>query len=370
MGPAAVSACQAAWSGPVGAQVRARRADAVGVTNPRAWLRWLNEDVDPLVHARQRIVRRLSTWAGAMLLVSGLAGFWDQALAAGALGVVLGAVLLGNAWALHRWGRPALPFWALACLLVCGSFIALGLRGLNAVFWACPVLFVIMFSLPHRLAKLLALVLVAGLALGAAAVVSPSMGVRLFVMMLLIVGMLMAVMDCIGELQRALVDQASTDPLTGALNRRQLPSALDQVRSQAGQQHAVLAIDVDHFKRINDQHGHDVGDEVLRRLVAAVMTRRRRADRLFRMGGEEFLLLLPGVDVDDAWRLAETLRQRLAEAELLPGHPVTVSIGLAMLGDAANAQDWIRHADQALYRAKRDGRNRVVMATPLQEEPA
>jgi diguanylate cyclase (GGDEF)-like protein len=330
----------------------------------------LNEDVDPLVHARQRIVRRLSTWAGAMLVVSGLAGFWDQALAVGALGVVLGAVLMGNAWALHRWGRPILPFWALACLLVCGSFVALGLRGINAVFWACPVLFIVFFTLPRRLAKLLAVVLALGMALGGAWLVTPSMGVRLMVMMVLIMGMLMAVLDCIGELQRALVDQASTDPLTGALNRRQLPAELDQVRGQAGQQHAVLAIDVDHFKRINDQHGHDVGDEVLRRLVAAVMARRRRADRLFRVGGEEFLLLLPGVEADDAWRLAEALRQRLAEAELLPGHPVTVSIGLAMLGNAASAQDWIRLADRALYRAKRDGRNRVVVATSLQENAA
>ncbi|MFN7725610.1 MAG: GGDEF domain-containing protein [Rubrivivax sp.] len=330
----------------------------------------MNEEVDPLAHARQRIVPRLSTWAGAMLLVSGLAGFWDRAWAAGALGALLGAALLGNAWALHRWGRPALPFWALAVLLVSGSFIALSLRGLNAVFWACPVLFVIVFTLPHRLAKTLAVVLATGLALGGAWLVSPSMGVRLFLMLLLIVGMFIAVLDCIGELQRALVQQASTDPLTGALNRRQLPAALDQVRGQAGQPHAVLAIDVDHFKRINDQHGHDVGDEVLRRLVAAVMARRRRADRLFRVGGEEFLLLLPGVEADDAWRLAEALRQRLAEAELLPGHPVTVSIGLAMLGDAASAQDWIRHADQALYRAKRDGRNRVVVATPPQEDNA
>ena len=334
-----------------------------------SWLRWLTEDVDPLVHARQRIVSRISTWAGAMLLVSGLAGFWDHAPGAGALGVLLGAALLGNVWSMRRNGRPALPFWVLAGLLVCGSFVALGLRGLNAVFWACPVLFVIVFTLPHRLAKLMAVVLVSGLALGGGWLVSPSMGLRLFIMMLLIVGMFVAVLDCVGELQRALVAQATTDPLTGALNRRHLQDFLDKLSTPAAARHAVLAIDIDHFKHINDAHGHDVGDEVLRRLVHTVLARRRRGDQLYRVGGEEFLLLLPGVTAADAQLMAEALRQRLAQAELLADWPVTVSIGVAMLGDAASAQDWIRRADQALYRAKREGRNRVVMAH-TEESPA
>ena len=83
-------------------------------------------------------------------------------------------------------------------------------------------------------------------------------------------------------------------------------------------QDTLLVFDIDHFKLINERRGHDVGDEVLRRLVATVFARKRRSDLLFRIGGEEFLLLLPGASVDDAHRVADELRLRFGQADLLP----------------------------------------------------
>ena len=121
-------------------------------------------------------------------------------------------------------------------------------------------------------------------------------------------------------------------------------------------------IDIDQLKRINDSHGHEVGDAVLRQVVSAVQARKRRNDLLFRLGGEEFVLLLPGATLAQAQQIAEDLRQRLAQAELLPGEPVTVSIGVSALQPGQTAEAWVKRADAALYQAKRGGLNRVVLA--------
>ena len=147
------------------------------------------------------------------------------------------------------------------------------------------------------------------------------------------------------------------------LDRRVAPAKV-QMMVQDHPANALLLIDVDHFKRINDEHGHDVGDAVLCRLVEVVSTRKRSGDLLFRTGGEEFVLLLPQTLPEAALRVAEDLRQRLAQAELLPGRSVTVSIGVSALAPGQTAKAWTKAADQALYEAKRQGRNCVVVAEP------
>jgi diguanylate cyclase (GGDEF)-like protein len=123
-----------------------------------------------------------------------------------------------------------------------------------------------------------------------------------------------------------------------------------------------MALDIDHFKQVNDIHGHAVGDDVLRGLVATLHQRLRPSDRLFRIGGEEFVLLLPRITAADAMRLAEDLRQRVAQAPLWPEGSVTVSIGVAAQRPGLDTGAWMRVTDEALYEAKRSGRNRVVMA--------
>jgi diguanylate cyclase (GGDEF)-like protein len=124
----------------------------------------------------------------------------------------------------------------------------------------------------------------------------------------------------------------------------------------------VLAIDIDHFKRINDEHGHAVGDMVLCRLVTAIGARKRGGDLLARIGGEEFVLLLPRITLAAAQGVAEELRERLAQAELVPGRAVTVSIGISALAPGQSVDAWMHAADAALYEAKRAGRDRIVVA--------
>ncbi len=161
---------------------------------------------------------------------------------------------------------------------------------------------------------------------------------------------------------------ATVDPLTGAYNRRQgdaLIAAEFSRHARSGITFAVLMLDVDHFKSVNDRFGHEAGDAVLCALVRECQATLRRIDAVARWGGEEFLLLLPGTDANQALIIAERLRAAI-EAGSIPnrtGAPigVTVSIGVAALGDETPA-DLIRRADAALYAAKTAGRNRVVLA--------
>jgi diguanylate cyclase (GGDEF)-like protein/PAS domain S-box-containing protein len=160
------------------------------------------------------------------------------------------------------------------------------------------------------------------------------------------------------------------DPLTGAFNRRhghsRLAAEFDR-RARSGQSCAILMLDIDHFKAVNDQYGHDAGDAVLCALVRACKAGLRTVDTLARWGGEELLVLLPDTDAQAAIVTAERLRAAIADMRVAVGNSgeirVTVSIGVAVpRNDDLN--DLLRRADDALYEAKSKGRNRVIVSEP------
>lgn len=161
---------------------------------------------------------------------------------------------------------------------------------------------------------------------------------------------------------------ASSDALTGALNRRSLEREAERLLARCtrtGDTLAIMMIDVDHFKSINDRYGHPVGDEVLRRLAAVAQKTIRSDDYFARYGGEEFCILLPSTIEKDAWILADRLRQIYAATVMEFGNEIlhsTISIGVS---DSIHAglgfNSLVAAADQAMYRAKQEGRNRVVM---------
>ncbi|MFN3841991.1 MAG: diguanylate cyclase [Rehaibacterium terrae] len=161
-----------------------------------------------------------------------------------------------------------------------------------------------------------------------------------------------------------LLREARQDALSGLPNRR----ALEDLRERFGRgefdamgRFAVVAIDIDHFKRINDSHGHAVGDEVIRRLGQALRGCVRGQDVAGRHGGEEFVAFLPGADLDGARRMAERLREAIARIDAPCAF--TVSIGVAAGSIGADDLDAVmERADRALYRAKREGRDRIVVA--------
>jgi diguanylate cyclase (GGDEF)-like protein/PAS domain S-box-containing protein len=161
---------------------------------------------------------------------------------------------------------------------------------------------------------------------------------------------------------------ATVDPLTGAFNRRhghaRLAAEFDR-RARSGQLFAVIMLDIDRFKLINDQYGHDAGDAVLCAMVLICNAGLRTVDMLARWGGEEFLILLSDTDADAAVTIAERLRKAVSEAMFPVGSvgsiALTVSIGVAV-PVSSDLRDLLRRADEALYAAKTHGRNRVVLA--------
>jgi diguanylate cyclase (GGDEF)-like protein len=159
------------------------------------------------------------------------------------------------------------------------------------------------------------------------------------------------------------------DPLTGAGNRRSLKHELQlAIASQAryGERYGLLSMDLDHFKQVNDSHGHAAGDQVLIDFVQLVRNCSRRNDRLFRVGGEEFLLLVPKVGLEGLQGLATQLQQQIDQRLRSPGGPVTTSMGGALLRRGESAEQWLQRADYQLYRAKHAGRNCIF----IQDEPA
>jgi diguanylate cyclase (GGDEF)-like protein len=172
------------------------------------------------------------------------------------------------------------------------------------------------------------------------------------------------------ELQAAR-QESELDPLTRLHNRRALDVALERaviLNGLSQRTQVMLLVDVDHFKRINDTRGHPAGDEVLKRLAnCLVRSFPRKGDLVARYGGEEFCVLLGDASLDDAPRLADRLLRAVRalgiEWEGQP-IPITASVGYSALGDGESAVDWLKRTDEALYAAKRNGRNRSEAAAP------
>jgi diguanylate cyclase (GGDEF)-like protein len=159
---------------------------------------------------------------------------------------------------------------------------------------------------------------------------------------------------------------ANTDRLTGASNRRALDVALTAELDRSRRYESdlsLLFLDLDHFKEVNDRYGHGVGDQVLREFVGELRHLLRDSDILGRWGGEEFIVICPETSASDVLHLADRIRARIAEVDFSEVGTITVSIGVAELTAEDNAQDLIDRADQALYEAKKAGRNRCVLAT-------
>ena len=170
------------------------------------------------------------------------------------------------------------------------------------------------------------------------------------------------------QLAQRVAGLAQTDELTGVLNRRGFFERVARMRPPA-RQGALVLMDIDRFKSVNDTHGHAVGDEVLRWFARTVRTFMRRDDLLVRMGGEEFCLLLPGFDERAAHGIAERIRAEFESRSVATTSAgplrVTASFGVAPFAPADGGLDFrLRQADEALYAAKRAGRNRVVLWRP------
>ena len=253
--------------------------------------------------------------------------------------------------------------WLLVPALVLAVANTILNQGSITTYWAFPVILAVYFMLPLRraiVANVLTLVI-----MNAAAYLSVPQDIFLR-FTLISFGLSIFAFLSLREITRqhhTLKALVRTDPMTKLNNRLMLEYYVNDAIEQAkrnNREMSILAADLDHFKKINDQYGHDVGDRVICEVADMMRSNCRKSDVLFRLGGEEFLILLRDSNKENALQVAERLRLAIANASIIEGHQVTLSVGLADLSLQKTWKDWLKQADDCLYEAKSLGRNRVV----------
>jgi len=322
----------------------------------------LFSDSDVMASYRNRIIIPVGITVLVLLTIFAVNNLLQGRFDIGLFILFAQALLLVVLLALRR-GKPLpVSFGVVVVVLLIAVLVAVVRQGILGALWGYPLVFICHFMLSRRLALLFSLGILVILTLFVAYWVSPELSTRVFATLLLTIIMINIVLNVLGELQEALMRQALTDPLTGAFNRRRMGQTLKQVVEQGRRRapnNAMLMIDIDHFKAINDRLGHEAGDRVLQQMVTVINGRKRIVDQLFRIGGEEFIILLMDTNTTEAVALADDLRLRIEQAPLLQDQKVTVSVGICAQRAGQSVDDWIKCADTAMYRAKNNGRNRV-----------
>jgi diguanylate cyclase (GGDEF)-like protein len=249
---------------------------------------------------------------------------------------------------------------AIAILSVVGVLATVHLIGPQQVYWTFPALVAVFYLLSPREAIACAAMIMVGILPKILPVASSESTTTLLTTIVVTSAFAFAFSVITNRQREQLLRLATRDPLTGAGNRRGLDAKLSEVvntnrRSQAPA--CLVLLDLDHFKQINDAHGHAVGDRILKSITDIINLRIRVTDSLYRIGGEEFVVVLEGADLHHAAHLAEQLRTLVEANELVANPSVTISLGVAELKPDETPNDWLHRTDKALYRAKEAGRN-------------
>ncbi|MDH5717903.1 MAG: GGDEF domain-containing protein [Spirochaetia bacterium] len=260
--------------------------------------------------------------------------------------------------------RKIIPFITFTPTVIIIVNMLIVKQGIIGILWSYPVIISIYFMLTEKKAWLANFILLVTAIPQIFLNIEPFIAVRASATMACVSVCSAIFIRIILYQQNLLKKRALIDPLTKLYNRNILDITLEQAVAQSQRtktQVSLLAIDIDHFKKINDTKGHDAGDMVLRGLGVFLKSQiKRKADKAFRTGGEEFLLMLYGTDKNKAKIFAETLRAKIENQSFIPGFSVKASIGVAALKKDENINEWLKRCDENLYLAKKQGRNRVI----------
>ena len=251
---------------------------------------------------------------------------------------------------------------ALAIIVIPVLVYLLGSAGL---YWAYPCVILISFVIPSKRAFFLNLTLLFVLIPAIVHSFSTMESIRALVTLALAIGLVRVFGNVLEKQHQELTSLIVTDPLTGALNRFRLKDDLEALIAQNkryGTQASIIAFDLDHFKEINDEHGHIFGDYILKQVAEVIRLRHRKLDKLFRYGGEEFIMLLPSTGSKEAEIAANDIRVLLENTRFANKCQVRVSGGLCEVLENDTAETLLARADEALYEAKNLGRNRIQVA--------
>jgi diguanylate cyclase (GGDEF)-like protein len=299
--------------------------------------------------------------------------FLQGNMAAGVVDLVI--MLLIFAGMVYAWvtGDTTRSGFFGAVVAAVGVVVVCALVGEQGLFWLYPVLVASFFLTKARYAMLINIGALGALLLHGVAF-SSSVQMWTFATTAMVVSCCAFAFAHSNEDQRERLEHLATiDPLTGVMNRRSMDEELavaTSLSARNGISQGLVLVDIDHFKKVNDVYGHSVGDKVLKELVVLVRKNIRRSDKIFRFGGEEFVLLVTGADEVGLRSVIHNLQEIIRRFLKHPGGPVTASFGVAVLSAGESSESWFSRADAALYQAKNSGRDQVVYAERLSEVPA
>ncbi len=277
--------------------------------------------------------------------------------------VCIGMLLI--AYYVYTTQKVAMPSVVLAVVTCIAAIATVQIQGVENINWAYPALVSAFYLLSPKRAILLSLFTVV--------LISPVLLEGLS-WLKFISSMTTLFMTCLFgyffsksvlEQHEQLSEMATKDSLTGVGNRRALDHKLIELlaaQARKPSELSLILLDLDHFKKVNDDFGHMVGDQILIRITEIIAGRIRATDALYRFGGEEFVIVPLELDLKHAARLAEQLRILVENHELVTEQPITISLGVAQYISGETSNAWLNRADEALYRAKNSGRNQVCMA--------
>lgn len=280
----------------------------------------------------------------------------------GTIVLALLMILALNSFAVHLKKSTNITlsiFFVMLMIVISDSLLN---RGMIGLFWAYPSILFFSFVVSQRLATIYVSILFVYTSLFVVFLFDIEIALRAIIVLIVTIAFTRIFLNAIYRLREKLIEQSNLDPLTGAFNRRAMDERLDEAierKRRINIPATIMIIDIDHFKDINDNFGHAIGDKVLMDFVALIKKRLRRMDQLYRIGGEEFLVFTPDTQKTGAIILANEILALVSKTDFIKNCQITVSIGVSTLEDDEKIEDWIKRGDKHLYFAKENGRNQV-----------
>lgn len=317
---------------------------------------------DWLFRSGRRTTKLLGVGASPFLAIMAISAAHEQAWLTCGFTSLLTLAFLANLL-LADWGCAPVPPFVTGFLMLGTAAGATAVWGLDGAVWLFPATLGLALTVPaaSRWIWLLSAILMTTIIVGMQS--SLANGSQLL-LALVVFALILEVILRENAISRAKVlGLVVRDPLTGVFNKRQLDLdlelAIERVRRNR-QPCTLIAIDLDHFKPINDRHGHAHGDQMLLDVATAIQRRLRRIDRTYRRGGDEFVVLLENTPLAGGSLVAESLRTIINQLEGSNGGRMSASLGVAEFREGQTATEWLHDADSRMYRAKGAGRNRVI----------
>ncbi|PIP79723.1 MAG: hypothetical protein COW84_08925 [Gammaproteobacteria bacterium CG22_combo_CG10-13_8_21_14_all_40_8] len=325
--------------------------------------------IDTSIIRTRKTEETVLLWLSAITALSLLPfAFFRLYKAEWAIGVFDSSIIFGmcSLWLyVYKTGKTKGASLVISFIMLAGMLLTIVLKGTHQIVWSYPATVSIYYLNKYKVAATANFIAIVILALITYSKIDMIAFTSTMVTLLATNIFALIFANRTNDQRKQLLQQATKDSLTKVGNRRAFDyeiSKLVQTQTRHPSPISIISIDLDHFKDINDTYGHVKGDEVLIDFTQILKMRLRGTDNLYRVGGEEFIIIPVHADLETTYTLAEQLRILIEVSQLTPNQSVTISIGVAEYKAGETANEWVNRADKALYQAKNSGRNRVCVA--------